>query len=253
VKWARIVIGIGVAIGTGFGQTQVKPLAFEAASLKPSKDSSWHDSTDVGLVTQRGATLRDLISLAFGVKEEQVSGGPKWIDNDRYDLNAKSAGPADDPELERMLESFLAERFQLQVHRESKPVQGFALLVVKGGIRAKPAESSEQPRSQSHNGSLTATAIKMDRFADWLARRLSVPVVDATRLPTPYDFGMVWDYTQDRQLASSSLADAVPTAVDPKGQTLFMALQEQLGLRLEPRKVPVDTIVVDRAEKPAFN
>jgi uncharacterized protein (TIGR03435 family) len=232
-------------------QTQ-KPVAFEAASLKASKDITWHDRTDIGLVTQRGATLRELVALAYGTKEDRVTGGPKWTDSDRFDVDAKAGGPAKDEELERMLQTFLAERFQLVVHTQSKQVSGYALVVVKGGIRAKPSEGSDQPRSQSHNGSLTATAIKMDGFADWLSRRVAVPVADATGLTGPYSFSMVWDYTQDRSL-SSSMADAVPTATDPKGQTLFVALQEQLGLRLEPRNVPVDVIVVDRAEKPTFN
>ncbi len=250
MKLPRIALGLVIAALAGWGQPRP---AFEAASLKVSKEMSWRDRSDIGLITQRGATLRDLVSLAYGVQEDRVTGGPKWIDSDRFDVDAKSAGPAQLPELSRMLQTLLAERFHLETHKELRQVPGYALVVVRGGIRAKPADSEERPSSNSHNGSLTARAIKMDRFAEWLARRTASPVVDATGLTTPFDFTMEWDATLDRTGLTSSMADAVPTATTPKGQTLFVALQEQLGLRLEPRNVPLELIVVDRAEKPTVN
>src|SRR5579872_6877292 len=111
VNCAWIGLGIACSVASAFGQTPAKPLAFEAASLKPSKEIGSHDKTTVGAMTERGQTLRNLIEVAYRVKEFQVIGGPKWMDADRYDVDGKSAGPAEDPELFRMLQTLLAERF----------------------------------------------------------------------------------------------------------------------------------------------
>ena len=247
MKFAWIAIGfVSAAVG------QTPPPAFEAASVKASNETQWQDKTNPGLMVEHGATLRNLITLAFGVKDDQVSGGPKWMDSDRYDIDAKAAGPAKDPELFRMLQTLLADRFHLEIHRETKPFPGYALLVSRGGIRAKAAADPVHPESQSHNGSLVAKAIPMGRFAQWLSRRISAPVVDATGLSAPFDFTLQWDSTTDRAGLPNTLENA-PTAADPRAQPLYIAIQEQLGLRLEPRNVPMEMIEVARAEKPTLN
>ena len=227
--------------------------AFDAVSLKPSKHISWHDDVDTAMMIEHGATLKNLIALAFDVKDFQVSGGPKWIDSDRWDVDAKAAGPAKDDELSRMLEAMLKDRFQLAVHHDSKPVAGFALVVVKGGIRAKRAEDTAEPSSKSHGGKLQAHAQSMADLASYLARRTATPIVDATGLSDLFDFTLEWDTRQDKFLQSVPVNMPSEPPADRNAQPIWIAIQDQLGLRLEGRKVPLDVIVVDKAEKPTMN
>jgi len=240
------------AIGVGFAQT--KPPSFEAASLKAStgNETSRSNETTTGRLVQRNQTLHNLIAVAFDVKDYQVTGGPNWMDSDTYDVDAKASGPAGETELYGMLQTLLAERFHLEVHREKKPFPGFALVVDKNGIKAQKAADPEHASRKSSFGTLTAKAQSMDGFAQWLERRISAPVADETRLSDAFDFILHWNPALDRSLAKGSL-DTAAASSDPKSQPLPVALEEQLGLKLQPRKVPVEMIVVDRAEKPTLN
>lgn len=233
-------------IAAGFGQIQAQPPAFEAASIKLSTalDNGTDRDSTPGAMTMKNFSLRSLIRVAYGVKEYQVIGGPKWMDTYRYNINAKAAGPAKDPELVLMLRTLLAERFKLEVHRQSKSASGYALVVAKSGLKIKPVEDSGNDSTSSHGGSLTAKGVSMTRLSDWLARRLNVPVVDATGIPGVFDFKLEWT------------PDEVSPGTPPSGGpdlSLVAALQEQLGVKLEARKVPMEMIVVDRAEKASEN
>jgi uncharacterized protein (TIGR03435 family) len=225
---------------------------FEVASVKASTSNGAQDKTTPGTLIESGETLRQLVTVAFQVKDFQVTGGPGWMDTDRYDIVAKASGPANDELLFRMLQSLLEERFHLRAHRESKPFPGRALVVAKNGIKAQSAVDPQHPSRNSHDGVLTARALSMAQLAQWLGRRTGAPVVDNTGLSRVYDFTLTWDPTSDRfdPLASGA---AEPVATDPKNLPLALALQEQLGLRLEARKVPVEMIVIDSAEKPVQN
>src|SRR5262245_30486329 len=103
---------------------------FEAATVKPSaagaaEGSSWHSRK--GYLVMKNQTLNALIRVAYGLQNDQLSGGPKWIDSERFDIEARAAGPADDPELKLMLRALLAERFRLAIHRETKALAGYAM------------------------------------------------------------------------------------------------------------------------------
>jgi uncharacterized protein (TIGR03435 family) len=233
-------------IAAGFGQTPAQPPAFEAASIKLSTalDNGTDRDTTPGAMTIRNFSLRSLIRVAYGVNQYQVIGGPKWMDSDRYNISAKAAGPAKDPELVLMLQTLLAERFKVEVHRQSKPVPGYALVVAKSGLKIKPVEDSGHNSASTHGGSLTAKGVSMARLSDWLARRLNVPVVDATGIPGVFDFKLEW--------TPEEASPGTPSSAGPDF-SLVAALQEQLGVKLEARKVSMELIVVDRAEKPSEN
>jgi uncharacterized protein (TIGR03435 family) len=173
-----------------------------------------------------------------------VTGGPKWMDSDRYNINAKAAGPAKDPELLLMLRTLLVERFKLEVHRQSKPVSGYALVVAKSGLKIKPVEDTGNDSTSSHGGSLTAKGVSMARLSDWLARRLNAPVVDATGVPGVFNFKLEW--------TPEETSPGTPSSAGPDF-SLVAALQEQVGVKLEARKVSMELIVVERAEKPSEN
>jgi uncharacterized protein (TIGR03435 family) len=143
-------------------------------------------------------------------------------------------------------QSLLADRFQLKFHHESKEVPAYALTVVKGKFKLQPAADTGACGTSSNgdgNGrKLTATCIDMKRFASFLARVLRQPVFDQTAIQGLYSFGLQWATDDLVNGGNSSQLDS-----------LFAALRDQLGLRLEPKRTPMDIIVVDRAERPSDN
>ena len=146
-----------------------------------------------------------------------------------------------------MLQSLLAERFKLSFHRETRALPGYALVVGRGGLKAKPSEPEADSRTNSRWGSLEAAGCSMAHLALKLSEVLHLPVADFTAVPGEFDFQLKW--TSDEMQATPP--DAVPDAAS--GPSLFAALQEQLGLKLESRKVPADVLVIDHAEKPSEN
>src|ERR1700678_2833080 len=131
------VMLMAILAGQCLAQTPAAPPAFEVASVKVSHEPPDSNASKItlGTVWMRNMTLRASIGEAYNVKELQVLGGPKWLDSERYDIDAKSAGPAHGPELMAMLQTLLAERFQLALHRETKVASGYALVVSKAGLK----------------------------------------------------------------------------------------------------------------------
>jgi uncharacterized protein (TIGR03435 family) len=225
---------------------------FEAASIKPSPEgpghTGWH--SDPGIVTLQNQTLKGLIAVAWTLQDNQVEGGPKWLDSDRYLIQARTPGPSDDPQMRLMLQALLKDRFQLAFHMETRVVSGFALVTAKNGLKIEAAkDSTGGSRSSSNNGHMDASGMSMDRLATWLARTLRSPVTDATGLTGVYDLKLEWDPASVRPAA----AQDAQNADQPTAPSIFTALQDQLGLKLEPRKVSMQILVVDRAKKPSEN
>jgi uncharacterized protein (TIGR03435 family) len=216
-----------------------QPPAFEAAAIKPSNPdvdgSGWHTRPGMAILT--GQTLKGLISIAYGVKDFQVSGGPKWLSGDRFDINAKAEGPVKDPQMLQMLQTLLADRFQLVIHHEQKVAPAYALVIAKSGLKMKPSEETGSS-SKSGRGVITARGATMAKLADLLSRRVGAPVADLTETSGAFDFKLEWSVDGDANDVESAL---------------FAALQSQLGVKLESHKLPVDMIVVDKAEKPSEN
>jgi len=231
----RIVLFFFLAAYT-FGQ----PPAFEAATIKPSKSQPGHSATHsrTGMIVLTGKTLKGLICSAYNVEDFQVSGGPKWVDDDRYDINAKAEGAANGAQLDVMLQTLLADRFQLAVHHEQKIGPAFALVVAKSGMKIQPVPGATGTNSNGGRGQLTVSGMTMPRFAEILSRELKTPVVDLTGAPGAYAFKLEWSLEGDANDIQSAF---------------FAAIQSTLGLKLESRKLPIDVIVVDRAEKPSDN
>jgi uncharacterized protein (TIGR03435 family) len=123
----KACLAFGVLYPFAHGSAQPAAPAFEVASVKPSKakdNGYWNSSA--GYLVMRNQSLKKLIQIAYRVRDDQVSGGPKWTDSDRFEVDARAAGPAKDPELLDMLQTLLAERFQLVFHRETKEVPGYS-------------------------------------------------------------------------------------------------------------------------------
>jgi uncharacterized protein (TIGR03435 family) len=214
--------------------------AFEAATIKPSKDQPGHSGshTRTGMIVMTGQTLKGLICAAYRVKDYQVSGGPKWMDGDRFDINARAEGAANDTQLKDMLQTLLSDRFKLVFHHEEKIGPAYALVLLKSGLKITPVEGSTGTNSNGSKGQLEVTGMTMSRFAETLSRELKTPVTDLTATPGAYNFKLQWSTEGDANDMQSAL---------------FAALQSQLGLKLESRKLSIDMIVVDSAEKPSEN
>jgi uncharacterized protein (TIGR03435 family) len=232
-----------------FGQ-ETPPPAFEAASIKPSKaepNSGSGIRTTKGRVSAYNVTLKRCIRGAYDVPESQIF-GPKWIDEDRYDIEAKAAGPAGDHELMKMLQSLLSERFKLTFHRETRELPGYALVAGKTGIKAKRSEADGESRTNARRGEIDAQACSMHQLAMKLSEAVHLPVADLTAVEGTFDFKLEW--TPDDMRARQPGAGPADLA---SGPSVFQALQEQLGLKLEARKVPTEVLVIDHAEKASEN
>ena len=164
----------------------------------------------------------------------------------QYEIIAKPGHKSDDSEMMVMLQALLAERFQLQVHRETQMLSGYRLTVAKGGVKATVSAPGDNDSTNRSRGSLQAKGMPMSRLASKLSDILGVPVADATSDNRRFDFSLQW-VPDDMQARSNSSAPV------PDGPSLFTALQEQLGLRLESTKTPVSVLMVDRAESPSEN
>jgi uncharacterized protein (TIGR03435 family) len=233
----RASIGVALWLGAAFGQS------FEVTSVKPNKSGSNDSSTNTtdGSIQAQNVSLRQLIFRAYGVSGYSLI-GPDWLGDDKFDIAAKQPGGAAQNEMRAMLRSLLADRFGLVAHFESKSLSGYALMAGK-----KPPTLHEKPanvgvNTHSGGGKLNATNVSMTDLAGLLSRQLDQPVQDQTGLPGVSDISLEW--SPDGQVAAG---EARPSSI-------FTAIQEQLGLKLQPEKVTVDVLVIDHVERvPAEN
>jgi uncharacterized protein (TIGR03435 family) len=222
--------------------------SFEVATVRINRTGSVGDTERYhdGLLRMSNVTLKQCIRYGYGISEPQIAGGPSWINDLRFDIVAKAEyPPADDTELLTMLQPLLADRFQLAVHHETRTMPGYALIAARNGIRAKLSDPNTKFSGSSTHTTMTVTGCTMQVLAIRLSPILGRPVVDMTQDPHAFDFSLRWAPEGEVQTGASA------TASDEG--SLFTALQEQVGVKLESRKVPVDVLVIDRAELPSEN
>jgi uncharacterized protein (TIGR03435 family) len=230
-------------------QPSTPKVRFEEASIKPGDPNSLGGTTNAspGRFSATNVTLKRLIGRAYDLEPYQIEGGPKWMQSEKFtvvakleDDEAKSSSKEERGRILRAaLQDLLETRFQLQIHRESKTAPCFALVVAKGGPKLREVEKGGSTWN-SGRGVLTANRISMDYFAAILSGVAERPVKDMTGLKAVYELKLEW---------TPENAGEEPSA----GPSIFTALQEQLGLKLETIKAPIEMLVVDRAEKPAEN
>ena len=254
------------ALTSTLAQSPVSRKQFDIAAIKLNADNDGRFMLrDLvgGNFTATGVTLKMLIMRAYRLHSFQVSGGPDWVNNERWDIRAKAEGvegriPSD--QFEEMLRVLLEDRFQLMVHRETREMPAYALLLGKNGSKLAPHTGGDPPpgeRVRMGRGLLRFKKGSTAGLATNLSLQLGRMVIDKTDLKDDYDFELQWTPEPGQGGPEAfglppSGSDA-PPPVDTNGPSIFTALQEQLGLRLESQKGPVEILVIDHVEKASEN
>ncbi len=273
------------------------PLAFEVSSIKVnhSADNRVGIRFSPGRLTATGVQLKFLISNAYNVRPFQITGGPNWINTEKYDIDAKMPDGLDAEiqklpmdqrraKMSQLMQSLLTDRFQLKVSHETKEGSVYNLVVAKNGPlihEAKPpVDSPDAPKGPDGKplprnfmrmlpGDLTGTSVPMEFLAQQLSMQTGRKVIDQTGLKGSYDFELKWtpDAGPGGMMGGGPAGGGpagggppgagpggdAPPPPDTSGPSIFTALQEQLGLKLDSAKGPVDMLVIEHVEKPTEN
>jgi uncharacterized protein (TIGR03435 family) len=248
------------------------PPAFEVAAIKLNKSGSGSSDshTNNGRFTATNESLKNIMQYdAYGIPGSRILDGPKWLDSTKFDIQAKMDDSAADHlrtlprdqrrlETQAMFQQLLADRFKLAVHWETRELPVYALIVARKGPKLQPAKDSLEGSNISSNGSragleFTTKGITLPQLAEALtqalSRELGHNVIDKTDIKGRYDLTLKW--TPDA--GTAPIATGGTASLADSGPSIFTAVQEQLGLKLEPAKAPVQVLVIDHAEMPSEN
>ena len=241
---------------------------FAVATIKPNSnnDGRWRLSFTRYGYSSMGVPVHMLIQEAYGIYEDgRIVGEPGWVTSQKYDVEAK-VDDSDAAAFQKlnttqrrlMLQVLLADRFKLALHREPRERPVYSLMIAKGGPRleeTKPAQTPANPAqafprvTRGRPGELTVEWMTMASLAGLLSQRVDRMVVDQTGLTGHFDFKLDWAPGNAAPTPDSEIS----TSPDPPGPSIFTALQEQLGLKLESTKAPVEVLVIDHVEAPSDN
>jgi uncharacterized protein (TIGR03435 family) len=253
---AVFILGL-MAIPAGQAQSQPETAsspAFDTASIKPAPaDARGYSIQPLpGRLHASNSTLKQLIGAAWQIYDFQISGGPKWIDSDKYDIEAKApeGSRPTNAQLGAMLQELLAQRFQLEFRRETRDLPVYVLEVAKGGPKF---QASKDPQAAPYfrvfqRRQITARTAPLAWLMEPLSILLGRPVLDKTGVTGVYDFTLEW-MPDEAQVRSGETT----VSTDSSNPSLGAALLEQLGLKLQGQKGPVQILIVERAEKASVN
>jgi uncharacterized protein (TIGR03435 family) len=235
--------------------------AFEVATIKPSNPDTPGKAFLVRgrLFSTINTTLSDMVAFAYGVHARQITGGPAWLDTEKFDLAAQPDGDGqpNEKQWKTMVQKLLADRFELAFHRDKKELPVYAIVTAKTGPKLTRSEGDPNglPGLFFRGlGVLPATNATIADLAGVMQTAvLDRPVVDQSGISGRYDFTLTWT-PDDSQFGGLGARVPAPAATDANAAPgLFTAIQEQLGLRLESTRAPVDVLVIDRVERPSAN
>jgi uncharacterized protein (TIGR03435 family) len=261
-----IVAVLGVMVPCAFGQGNPQPggpaakadglvlpgAAYEVATIRPTKPSDMGGVRTLpsGEFISNGMSVKTTVGTAYGKFSFQILGGPAWFESDKYDIEAKPDNVLAEQlsklsweqraEVQgRMLQALLEDRLKLKVHVESRELPLFALVVDKGGLKIHETKAGAPYRMMVGNGKIVCQGVSMDELAETLTGNIDHIVSNKTGLKGTYDFTL--HYSDDVSGADSSSV------------SIYTAVQEQLGLKLESTKAPAPVLVIDHVERPSEN
>lgn len=267
-------------------QATTSSFVYDVASIKPNKSADDRTKlmyTPDGL-TGTNVTVAMLVRLAYGVQDNQISDEPNWLNSESYNIEAKMGSSVADemrkmsedqrkPERQRMLQALLADRFKLTLHRETRDLPAYALVIAKNGPKLRKAKPGDTYAdgfkgidglpAGPHNmvlrgrGEFRAQAQPVSALARALSRALGRPVVDKTGLTGEYDMVLQWTPESQGPMLKGTQDDSQSaggqSSSESFGPSIFTAIQEQLGLKLESQKESAEVLVIDHIEKPSEN
>ena len=276
---AALAMGlVFAATGALRAQAPAPPAAFDVSSVKPNKEGgpSSVRVTPGGMLSVTNNNLRNIIRNAWNITNDQIVGGPEWLDSERFDITAKASAPFKQDEARVMLQALLGERFGLKTHTETRELSVYLLVLARkdgalgpqmkkadidcaalfasvtaGGKMPERLPNGNLPcgisvRGNGGQGLVTGNGVAMEQLARNLVGGVGRIVVDKTGLAGYYDLNLT--FAQDSLPTAPGAPATAPT--DTAAPSLFTAMQEQLGLKLEPGRAPIQVLVIDRAERP---
>jgi uncharacterized protein (TIGR03435 family) len=254
MRLPRLMALCGMAVASVVAHAQPAQ-TLEVASVKPSRNNTADSNIDSvrGRLSATNITVKELIRLGYGVKDYQMGRTPGWVDSERFDIAAKISSGADNnlDEEKSLVRELLAERFQLATHHETKQMALSLLVVAKDGPKLTP-HNDAAVKTRGGCGRLVGRRVTIDALAAMLSRQLDHEVVNRTGVAGEYDVQL--NFIPDA--GPCRVADGQPGATPVDTQALpsiYSALQEQLGLKLEAAKGPVEILVIDRVARPNGN
>ena len=266
---ALAIASSAVCVGDVHAQTSAAPSTFDVASIRENTthDQHTHNSIYNDPAESHFRTvnlpIRALLEYAYSLPATQILGGPSWLDSTTFDIDAKSDATVDAqlhalPDIDArqrkrlMVQALLADRFQLKTHQETRELPTFNLVLAKGGPKFKPSEANGTSVSTASGSGIQRIHVQgIDNTIELLARELAQSldrvVIDKTGIDARYDLTLRW-MPADRP---PPMLNGAPDPNPPPD--IFTAIQEQLGLKLEPSKGPVPVLIVDHIEKPSEN
>lgn len=237
----RLII-CGLLAGAGLAQ----PPRFEVAAIHPGKIEDLETpsgcATSPGLMRCTNVTLKRCITGAYGILPDRVLGGPDWIDTDRFQITARPPRSSDDKGMMAMLQTLLAERFKLVLHKEWRRGETMILGLAEGGPKLQPASEAHNGWDNMHDH-LDGARITMPELAEILSRNLNLPVIDRTGLTGEYSLTLRWNPRDADALGREEVFAALR-------REMSIEIARQLGLTLKSRTDRVEVLVVDHVERP---
>jgi uncharacterized protein (TIGR03435 family) len=255
-----------------FAQETPRP-SFQIASVKLNTDNPpnrMQRPLPGGRWSARNANLQMIILTAYGIQPYQLSGGPSWMESDGFDIEAKADGNASNAQMLLMLQSLLADRFKLAVHRETRELPVYDLTAAKGAFHPPPPKQGGcetlDPTAPPHpgpmpcgmirtgfSGFLDGYNVEMSKVVYSLASVMGRPVIDRTGFTGTLDLHLKFTPDTSTQGLPGGALGAAPADPDSARPNVFEALQEQLGLKLTSSKGPVEVLIIDHVARPTAN
>jgi len=218
---------------------------FEVASVRPAQSGRESTTVEPGVVTMRNTRLSACIRWAYGVQDYQLS-GPTWINDARFDIVAKAGEAAKDADLRLMMRTLLTDRFKLTFHRETKELPALVLTVGKNGHKLTPTEVEGTPTFKTGKMNLTGQGATISQLVEFIAGEIRQPLIDQTGLTGKFNYFLDINAYVNEEMLKSAAPDGPPHEA---ASIIAQAMQAQLGLKVESKKMPIEMFVVDGMEK----